>query len=151
MKTLSVVIALALISACTANSGLVAGPSSTEATPAEFAQIRAATNAWNAAIVAKDVAALQSIMAPEFALTGEDGGPPFPRDLWLQNLQRMSLQSYHANVVDVRTYGKIAIARVEGGWDVTLNGRRRNETFQLADFWVHRDGRWQVSRRHRID
>lgn len=89
-------------------------------------------------------------MAPEFTLTQGDSAEPFPWEPWLQNLTNMALARYSTDVVDVRSYGKIAVARVEGDWDVTFSGRRSVEPISLADFWVHRDGRWQVFRRHRI-
>jgi hypothetical protein len=68
----------------------------------------------------------------------------------MQNLQRMTISRYDARVVDVRSYGNIAVARVEGGWDRTMNGGRVATSFELADFWVLRDGRWQVFKRHTI-
>lgn len=139
---------LAMTDAAMAKQALEPAVSATAAS--ERQQIEAATAAWNRAIVAKDRAALESIMADEFALTGDDARESVPRDVWLGNLPKMSFAKYDARVVDVRTYGKIAVAEVRGEWDVTMNGRRRSEPFRLADFWIFRDGRWQVFRRYRI-
>ena len=91
-------------------------------------------------------------MAPEFVLTGDDDTKrSVPRDLWMNNLQKMAISHYDARVLDVRSYGKIAVANVEGRWDRTMNGKRVVNSFKLADFWVLRDGRWQVFKRHTID
>ena len=140
---------LALTCACSSIN-----PQTDTATTAPSAiqsQITAATLAWNTAIIEKNTSALEVIMAPEFTLTGDDDlTRKVPRDPWMQNLQRMTIARYEARVVDVRSYGKLAVAQVEGGWDRTMNGKRVNKSFVLADFWVFRDGRWQVFRRHTI-
>lgn len=113
-------------------------------------QVRSASSAWNEAIVAKDMEALRTFMAPEFTLTVDDARNPLPLEQWLQNLPNMTFHRYATRILDVRTYGQLAVASVEGEWDITFMGRRVNEPFLLADFWVQRDGRWQVYRRHRI-
>jgi ketosteroid isomerase-like protein len=127
-------------------------PAPQEAPPPEAVrgQIEAATNAWTLATQGKDLPALRTMMAPEFTLTGGDGRDPLPLDLWLNNLEQMRFDNYQTRVTDVRTYGSIAIATVEGEWTVTLRGGRLEGPFLLADFWIFRDGRWQVFRRHRI-
>jgi ketosteroid isomerase-like protein len=113
-------------------------------------EIIAATERWNRAILARDREALARVMADDFTLTGDDLREALPREAWLANLMNMTVTAYEARVVDVRTYGKIAIAELQGRWDVTLNGRRLAEPFSLVDFWVYRDGRWQVFRRYRV-
>lgn len=113
-------------------------------------QIVAATAVWNKAIFMKDTSALQTVMAPEFTLTEGDTRRLVHRDLWMQNLQKMTVSNFDARVVDVRSYGKIAVARVEGGVDRIVNGKRVAGSFELADFWVLRDGRWQVFKRYTI-
>ena len=150
MKVALVFAALLLASACTTASRSPGQGALSAASADEWAQIEAATQAWDRAIVAKDLAALQNLMTPEFTLTQGDGAEPFPREAWLQNLNNMVLAHYSTRVVGIRSYGQVAVARVEGKWDVTFSGRRSVEPFSLADFWVHRDGRWQVYRRHRI-
>jgi hypothetical protein len=114
-------------------------------------QIASSTAVWSGAISRNDVAALRQIMAPEFTLTEGDASAPVPLDAWLTNLGRMSIASYSAEVVDVRSYGSVAVASVRGEWDVTMNGRRLQTRFGLVDFWIWRDGRWQVFRRHMIE
>lgn len=143
-------IVLALTSACSSVNPRTEVAATT--VPSDIrSQIVAATAAWNKAIVENATSALQMVMAPEFTLTGDDDPKrSVPRDPWTQNLQKMTISLYDARVVDVRSYGKIAVARVEGGWDRTMNGKRVANSFELADFWVLRDGRWQVFKRHMI-
>ena len=127
-----------------------ADPAAAATAATQRQQIEAATAAWNRAIRARDRFALERIMTADFTLTGGDLTESVPRDLWLGNLLKMHFTKYESRVIDVRAYGKVAVAEIHGEWDVTMNGRRRSEAFRLADFWVFRDGRWQVFRRYRI-
>jgi hypothetical protein len=143
-------VVLALTSACSSMTPR-AEVAASSASSNIRSQIVAATAAWNKAIVEKDTSTLQAIRAPEFTLTGDDDTKrSVPRDPWMQNLQKMTISHYDARVVDVRSYGKIAVSRINGGWDRTMNGKRVADSFDLADFWVLRDGRWQVFKRHTI-
>lgn len=113
--------------------------------------IVAAEAAFTDATRSKDEAALKTILASDFGLTAADMPDPLPAATWLANLKRMTLHSYVTRVVDVRSYGDLAIATVEGEWEVQLGDEpRRKDKFLLADFWSQRDGRWQISRRHII-
>lgn len=74
---------------------------------------------------------------------------PLPAAVWLANLRRMTLHSYTTRVIGVRSYGGLVITTVEGEWEVQRGTEPRlKDRFLLADFWVQRDGRWQVTRRH---
>ncbi len=107
-------------------------------------QIADATAAWNDALVRKDVAALQAIVASEFTLTGEDGTTPVTRDMWFRNMEKMTIARIDVRLLDVQTDGRVAVAQMEGEWDVTFNGRSAAVPFKGVDSWVFRDGRWQV-------
>jgi ketosteroid isomerase-like protein len=117
------------------------------AAPPVQSQIAAATAAWNEALVIKDVATLHAILASEFVLTTNDGNNTTSRDQWFQNLQNMTIAKIDVRVLDVRTEGNVAVAQIEGEWDVTRGGRRVVVPFRGADSWILRDGRWQVFRR----
>lgn len=109
-------------------------------------QIAAATARWNAALVSKDYPALQALLAPDFVLSTE-GHFKVPRDQWLKNLEAMTIARIDVRHVAVRTEGNVAVAQMEGEWDVTRNGKRALIPFKGEDSWVFRDGRWQVFRR----
>jgi len=135
---------------------LIAGAALAASSPAwadAAADIRAAETAWNAAIMAKDMAVLERYMGPEFELTGgaaeQDDG--VPRAAWLANMSRMTFKEYRTDVTDVRVMGDMAVANVAGNWTVEMNGRGGSETFLLRDIWVRRAGGWQVVRRYRVD
>jgi len=136
-----------LFAALTA-AALAAAPGSAE--PRQ--EIEAANSRWTRAVIAKDVAALEAILGPEFELTGgaatgEDG---LPRALWLANLQKMQISDYQADIADLHVAGDFAVATVRGRWTVALGGPPRTDAFELRDIWVRRAGGWQVIRRYRV-
>jgi len=139
-------VALALTGACAVTTMPTDGLTARAASDVR-SQIAAATAAWNEALVSKDVATLQAILAPEFVLTTGDGSSTTSRDQWFQNLQNMTIAKIDVRVVDVRAEGNVAVAQMEGEWDVTRNGRRVVVPFRGTDSWVLRRGRWQVFRR----
>ena len=116
------------------------------------AQIEAVEKAWGDAILRKDQAELERLLAPEFVLAGGQGRADTPRDAWLTNLALMEVTSYAVRVTGVRLVGDTAVATVEGAWTVTAFGQpSRLDRFTAEDTWVRRGGRWQVVRRTRTD
>lgn len=140
-------VVLALTSACAITAPIADRRTNTAVSDVQ-SQIAAATASWSDALVTKDTAALQAIVASDFVLTSDDGASPVTRDMWFRNLQNMTIAKIDVRLLDVRTEGKVAVAQMEGEWDVTFNGRRAAVPFKGADSWVFRDGRWQVFRRH---
>ena len=115
-------------------------------------QIEAVEKAWGDALVRKDQAELERLLAPEFVLTGTQGRPDVSRDTWLTNLALMEITSYAARVTGVRMMGEHAVATVEGAWTVKAFGQpARVDRFTVEDHWVRRGGRWVAVRRTRTD
>jgi hypothetical protein len=139
-------VGLALTGACAVTSMPTDRLTANAASPVQ-SQIAAATAAWNEALVIKDVATLHAILASEFVLTTNDGNNTTSRDQWFQNLQNLTIAKIDVRVLEVGTEGNVAVAQIEGEWDVTRGGRRVVVPFRGADSWVLRDGRWQVFRR----
>ncbi len=139
-------VALALTGACAVTSQPTHQLAPNAASNVQ-SQIAAATAAWNDGLVRKDGSALQAILASEFVLTTNEGENTTSRDEWFRNLQNMTISKIDVRLVDVRTEGNVAVAQMEGEWDVTRNGRRALVPFRGVDSWVFRDGRWQVFRR----
>jgi ketosteroid isomerase-like protein len=132
-------------------AGLLAAGCATPPKSAARGEIVAAEAAWTEAVRTNDRAALERLLAPEFALMGAGAGRATPRDEWLANLAAMQIRSYAVRVTDVRVDGDTATADAEGQWAVARNGRVMNDAFVLKDTWVRRDGQWQVVRRVRLN
>ena len=118
----------------------------------DIAEITAIEAAWAEALRKGDTPALERLLAPEFKLMRAEPGPVIftPRAEWLANYQRFIFHRYDVRTVDVVVAGDTAVATVEGGWKVGMQGRdgTREENFILSDTFVRRGGRWQVLYRH---
>src|SRR5687768_14003800 len=105
----------ALLSVAPASTSAVINPLETSVERRN--EIAAVEASFTEATKVKDAAALKSLMGSDFVLTGDDMPGPLPGATWLANLQRMTLHSYTTRVVDVRSYGNLVIATVEGDWE----------------------------------
>ncbi|HEX8570215.1 MAG TPA: nuclear transport factor 2 family protein [Caulobacteraceae bacterium] len=152
--------AAALLAGCASEPGGTARNAAEAAAAAEAApdaktvatQIEAVEKAWGDAILRKDQAELERLLAPEFVLAGSQGRPDVARDTWLTNLALMEVTSYAVRVTGVRMVGNTAVATVEGAWTVAAFGQAaRLDRFKVEDTWVRRGGRWQAIRRTRVD
>ena len=117
----------------------------------DAADVRAANNRWTVAMKAKDMAAVEKIVGPEFVLTrgqASDAKERVERAAWIANLKQMTFAVYRADVTDVQVTGDFAVAKVDGEWSVTQNGHTRSGQFEVTDIWFKRTNGWQVIRRH---
>lgn len=126
-------------------------PASSDAASAENAGIVAAEGLWADALLRKDQAALDRLMAPEFQLEGAGSDEVTPRAEWLANLQRMDIRSYSARVTDVEIIDDRAVATVVGEWSIVRGDQTLHDSFELLDTWERRDGEWRVTKRYRTN
>ena len=112
--------------------------------------IRAANARWTEAMRAKDIAAVEQIVGPEFALTwgAASASERVPRDAWIANFGAMTISDYRVDIVDLKLDGDTAVATVEGNWTVTNPQGTLKEPFKLRDTWTKRANGWQVTGRH---
>src|SRR5206468_2522808 len=98
----------------------------------DAADVRAANNRWTVAMKAKDMAAVEKIVGPEFVLTrgqASDAKERVERAAWIANLKQMTFAVYRADVTDVQVTGDFAVAKVDGEWSVTQSGHTRSGPF----------------------
>jgi len=126
-------------------------PASSDAASAEEAGIVVAEGLWADALLRKDQAALDRLMAPEFQLEGAGSDEVTPRAAWLANLQRMVVRSYSARVTDVEIIDDRAVATVVGDWSIVRGDQTLHDSFELLDTWERRDGEWRVTKRYRTN
>lgn len=108
--------------------------------------LRAASLAWMQAIQAKDRAALEAILAPEFELVVPGDAAPTSREEWLRNAIARDWSGFRYESLVPRIDGDRATVHSR------LHFRVAPIPFELdagiVDTWVRRDGRWQVSARY---
>lgn len=109
------------------------------------AELVSLTNAWTDAILAKDQARLDALMAPDFALHAWEGGPDVPRARWLENLlQHLNIPELKHSAIVAHVYGDIATVTSKYYWRGTFNDKPFENHGYVIDVWRRSDGRWQV-------
>ncbi len=115
------------------------------------AQFAALERGWADALVRGDVAALDSMLAPSFAVAGAPGDarPPLPRAVWLANVPRFRFDSLGIRDLTATRHGPdSATVQLRLWWQPEFDGvQRPAEENLLEDIWVRRDGRWLVALR----
>ena len=128
-------------------AGAMAAPPAGD--PATVAAIASLETRWGEAFVKRDFGFIDSIIAPEYALSGTTLAGDIAmmrREDWMKNAQLWVHEGFDARVVDVATIGDTAVATVEGLWTVKRDPNQAAERvrFVVTDTWVRRNGRWQV-------
>jgi hypothetical protein len=119
------------------------------ADPSTVAAITALETRWGEAFVKRDFGFIESIIAPEYALSGTTPAGDIAmmrRDPWMKNARLWVHEGFDARVVDVATVGDTAVATVEGLWTVKRDPNQPADRvrFVVTDTWVRRNGQWQV-------
>ena len=125
---------------------IAVSPASNSAT---VAKITALETRWGKAFVTRDFGFIDSIIAPEYALSGTTPAGDLAmmrRGDWMKNARLWVHEGFDARVVDVATAGDTAVATVEGLWTVKRNPNQPADRvrFVVTDTWVRRHGHWQV-------
>lgn len=103
--------------------------------------------AWMDAMLRRDQAVLDRIVAPEFSLGGLGAldAPPVPRATWMDNtLHHLTVASVHFDKTRVSLFGDTAVVESVFTWSGAFDGEGFTDTAGLVDTWVKRPGGWQV-------
>lgn len=105
---------------------------------------------WVAALCAKDLDKLRSLMHPKFKLIGTRVGGPFTltREEWLEAIEKRELIDIDLDVQEALVLDDVLIGTVEAKWRVSYLGRPIEDSVLLTDVWVREGDRWQAVRRH---
>jgi ketosteroid isomerase-like protein len=115
------------------------------------AQIADAERKWAAAFQAKDIAALQRLMADGYSLVIAVQGMPLqvvPRDAWLESLEDYRITEAAVEHIHVQIYDCVAVAVMLWRQTATLHGQDRSAEFMLTDIWVRQGDEWRLAERH---
>jgi ketosteroid isomerase-like protein len=108
---------------------------------------------WMNAVKNRDLATLETILAPEFHLTIAVAGQPLwegTRESYLEKCRGWYvIHSFEFHEVRPLVHGDIAVVTSRYSQKATLGGTQdRSGEFLLTDVWRKRDGRWQVAVRY---
>lgn len=138
-----VVIPVALLLACVTPPRSSRGDTSSSAI-----ELLRLESALNAAVARHDRASLDQILAEEFGLSKPDRAAT-PRDRWLANVERITVDSAQISEPQVSAWGDVAVVRTRQHfvhWRTA--GVENPSDFRVTDLWVVRMGRWQLLRRY---
>jgi ketosteroid isomerase-like protein len=109
------------------------------------AELLALETSWDDALVQKDRAALDRIIADDFVLIAADGQLANKRRL-LETIVSPDLQldAFKTEDVLVRVYGEVAILTGYFRQTGSFKNSRFASTSRYTDVYVKRDGRWQA-------
>jgi len=138
MKRIAIGVFIAFASCC-ASAGAAAPSMSAET-------LRAQADAWDAAIVRKDRAAIAANMADSFMQIGSDGGTA-DKAKFLEGItsDKLVIAPYTVDEFRVRFYGDTALITghtdMHGSWD----GKPFRSNYRFTDTYVREaDGHWRV-------
>jgi ketosteroid isomerase-like protein len=147
MRPVLVIGALVLLVLAQSSAGLLAAsPENAKDVEKTIIQLE---NSWVSAIVSKDLATLDRLLAPEFNGTSPNAHT-FPREVAISDLKSgmYVVTKMHMDEVSVNVFGDVAVAftsqeEVSRYGDIDLSGH-----YHYTNVWVKRNGRWQVVASH---
>jgi len=108
-------------------------------------ELTAIANAWDRAIVSRDVAGVEANIAPDFQqIRGSGrivGREQFIRDITAPELK---IDPYVVEDFSVRVFGDAALLYGRIRMTGTSSGERFAEHFRYIDVYAKRNGKWQV-------
>jgi ketosteroid isomerase-like protein len=112
---------------------------------ADEAELTKLSNAWDAAIVAKQEKAIADNMADDFRIIDGrgniDGKAGFVRDIMDAKL---TIDPYTVDDFEVRFYGDVALLSGHTLMTGTYDGEKFTSNYRYIDMYVKRNGTWKI-------
>ena len=128
---------------------LATTPARAQAPEAVRAELLALEARWDSAVVRKDIAVLEQILAPSFVYIGADGSVSTRAEM-LAGLRapELEIDPFETRDVQVRLYGETAI--LTGWFEQTgrVGGRPYRVRSRYTDVYVREAGRWLAVSAH---
>jgi len=103
---------------------------------------------WMDALVAKDRATCEHILADDFLLTSARG-TLMSKSEWIAGaMGPFVCSAFHWEQIQVRAFGDVAIVHGRSRQHASVAGQDWSGVFLVTDVWVRRNGQWQVVSRH---
>ena len=114
------------------------------------AEIEELLRRWAQAVEQREMAFLETLLAPEFTLTtGRPGAPVRTREQYLAvTRDEYEVESWAFDEVVVQHYGRFAIVRSRYTQSGRMGTESRDGTYLMTDAFVKQSGRWRVVARH---
>ena len=104
---------------------------------------------WASAIVKKDTAALDRLLADEFNGTSPTAHT-FPKTMAIEELKsgKYIVDSMMLDEISVNVYGNVAVAFTSQNEKSRYSGKNTSGHYHFTDVWVKNGERWQVVASH---
>ena len=119
-----------------------------EGVPSETAEatFQRLEDLWAAAIVRRDVAAAERLLAHDFLLTSGGGVSGFmPRAEWLGALRQIETRALACAVLRARVLGSTAVVHARLRWEASLGERDLTGTYVVVDVFTRAGGSWRAA------
>jgi ribonuclease HI/ketosteroid isomerase-like protein len=105
---------------------------------------------WAQAVAEREMAFLESLLAPEFTLTtGRPGAEVRTREQYLAvTRDEYEVDSWDFDEIAVQHYGRFAVARSRYTQTGRMGGDSRDGAYLITDAFVKKTGRWRAVARH---
>jgi ketosteroid isomerase-like protein len=108
-------------------------------------ELVALTNAWIDAVRARNLPALETLVAPGFVLQDWDGSGRLTRPEWLMKyVAGYDYAEYHHSAIVARIYGSVGTVTSKWYWRGVSHQELIEAHGYAADVWQRNAGRWQV-------
>ena len=113
-------------------------------------EIEALLHRWAEAVEKREMAFLDTILAPEFTLTtGRAGAEVRTREEYLAiTRDEYEVESWQFDEIVVQHYGRFAVARTRYTQTGLMVTKTRVGTYLMTDAFVKQSGRWRAVARH---
>jgi len=118
--------------------------------PVEEDEIEALLHRWAEAVEKREMAFLETLLAPEFTLTtGRPGAEVRTREQYLAiTRDEYEVESWQIDDVVVQHYGRFAVARTRYTQTGRMGTETRDGVYLMTDAFVKQSGRWRAVARH---
>jgi len=105
-------------------------------------------NEWGEAIVKRDAASIDMLMADEFIAIYD--GSVFTKAQYFEFVKSMKeeILSFAMDEWQVRVYGDAGVVMARSTTKTRLAGKETTNQLRFTDIWVKRDGRWKCVAAH---
>ena len=105
-------------------------------------------NEWGEAIVKRDTASIDRLMADEFIAIYD--GSVFTKAQYFEFVRSMKeeILSFVMDEWQVRVYGDAGVVMARSTTKTRLAGKETTNQLRFTDIWVKRDGRWKCVAAH---
>ncbi len=114
------------------------------------AEIEELERRWAGAVAEREMAFLETLLAPEFTLTtGRPQEPVRTREQYLAvTRDEYEVDSWEFEEIVVQHYGRFAVARSRYRQSGRMGGEAREGVYLMTDAFVKQSGRWRAVARH---